>query len=76
MKFPFDLSCPVLIAENVLLVKSVHYSSIFLIVTNKIHISLWNEKGFAESHYDFVIKHNWNISKVNNSTANRKQFRF
>ena len=58
----------------------------FLILNNKIHIGFWNEEGLAESYYGFVIKslfinkvlwtHGWNILKVCNFSAKRKQFKF
>ena len=64
----------------------IYCINIFLILNNKIHIGFWNEEGLAESHYGFVIKplfvnrvlrtHGWNILKVCNFIAKRKQFKF
>ena len=63
----------------------IYCLNIFVILNNKIHIGFSNEKGFAESHYGFVIKplsvsrflrtHSWNILKVCNFNAKRKQLK-
>ena len=64
----------------------IYCINIFLILNSKIHIDFWNEEGLAESHYGFAIKplfvnrvlrtHGWNILKVCNFIAKRKQFKF
>ena len=61
----------------------IYCINIFLILNNKIHIGFWKEEGLAESHHGFVIKslfvnrvlrtHGWNILKVCNFIAKRKQ---
>ena len=64
----------------------IYCINIFLILNGKIHIGFSNEEGLAESHYGFDIKplfvnrvlqtHGWNILKVSNVIAKRKQFKF
>ena len=64
----------------------IYFINIFLILNNKIQIGFWNEERLAESHYGFVIKslfvkrflrtHRWNILKVCNFIAQRKQLQF